>query len=242
MDVKLNSKVGEIVRHNFLTARIFETRNIDFCCGGNISLEEAAKQQGVDTEILLVELKTVLQKEDKDSQFIESLTLTGLADYILKNHHTYVNEAMPFLLQKLQKLCEVHGDNHPELFEVRASFTDAASNLSAHMEKEELILFPYIRLLEKHRIEGGERPANIGIAVETIEEMESEHTVEGERFMKLAEITNNYQVPPDGCNTFSVTYKTLEEFEKDLHRHIHLENNVLFPRAINLEKITIDNP
>ncbi|MDF1576647.1 MAG: iron-sulfur cluster repair di-iron protein [Bacteroidales bacterium] len=241
MDINLNTKVGEIVRRNFSTARIFEAQKIDFCCGGNISLELAAKKEGVDTNILLAELNAVLQKKDKDSELIESLSMKGLIDHILVTHHTYVTEAMPFLLQKLQKLCDVHGENHPELHEVRASFIDAAANLSAHMKKEELILFPYIRQLEKYRLEGGPKPDKTGLAQAAIKEMEAEHQVEGERFMKLTEITSNYKVPPDGCNTFEVTYKTLEEFDNDLHRHIHLENNILFPKALRLEQAVSPN-
>ncbi len=241
MEINPNTMIGEIVRQNFSTARIFELNNIDFCCGGNISLSEATEKQGIDTGTLLSELQAAMQKEDKESHFIESLSMTGLCDYIVKTHHSYVNEAMPFLQEKLKKLCEVHGENHPELHEVYASFRDAAKNLSDHMKKEELVLFPHIRQMEKHRIEGDPVPANMGLAASAIHQMEAEHQVEGERFMKLSEITNNYSVPPDGCNTFEVSYKTLEEFEKDLHRHIHLENNVLFPRAVRLEKTISEN-
>ena len=241
MEITLNTKVGEIVRHNFSTARIFEAKNIDFCCGGSISLHAAAEKEGIDSGNLLVELNAAMQKEDQDSGFIESLSLAGLCDYIVKTHHSYVMEAIPFLQQKLQKLVDVHGENHPELQEVLTSFTEAAANLSAHMKKEELILFPNIGQMEKYRIEGGVRPENIGLASSAINQMESEHQVEGERFVNLSEITNGYEVPPDGCNTFEVTYKTLAEFEKDLHRHIHLENNVLFPKAIKLEKTIVDN-
>jgi regulator of cell morphogenesis and NO signaling len=233
--------VGEIVRHNFSTARIFEANNIDFCCGGNISLSEAAEKEGINTDKLLTELNVAMQKEDPDSHFIESLSLTGLCDYIIKTHHSYVNEAIPFLQQKLQKLCDVHGENHPELYDVQASFEEAAENLAAHMKKEELILFPHIRKLEKYRLEGGAQPTNTGLAASAIHQMETEHQIEGERFMKISKITNVYAVPPDGCNTFEVTYKTLDEFEKDLHRHIHLENNVLFPKAITLENILAEN-
>ena len=110
MEIKTNTMVGEIVRHNFSTARIFEANNIDFCCGGNISLGAAAEKEGVNINKLLTELNLVMQKEDQDSNFIESLSLAGLCDYIVKKHHTYVNETMPFLMQKLQKLVDVHGD------------------------------------------------------------------------------------------------------------------------------------
>lgn len=241
MEITTNTTVGEIVRFNFSTARIFEANNIDFCCGGNISLKEAAEKKGVDTGDLMVELNAAMQKEDQESGFIESLSLAGLCDYIVRTHHSYVNETMPFLLQKLQKLIDVHGENHPELSEVHASFTDAVTKLSAHMKKEESILFPYIRQMEKYRIEGASRPDYIGLATSAISKMEEEHRMEGDRFMHLAEITNGYEVPPDGCNTFDVTYRTLKEFEKDLHRHIHLENNILFPKTIKLEKTIIDN-
>ncbi len=242
MKITLDTKVGEIVRTNFSTARIFEAHNIDFCCGGNISLNDAAKKEGINTSKLVVELNTALQKKDKDSDIIESLSLAGLCDHIVSTHHTYINEAIPFLQQKLQKLSEVHGENHPEIFEVKASFMEAAAKLAAHMKEEESVLFPHIRQLEKNRIEGGARPANMGLAMSAIRQMEAEHQVEGERFLKLSEITNNYSVPPDGCSTFEVTYKTLGEFEKDLHRHIHLENNVLFPKAVKLEKVIAQNP
>lgn len=241
MEINSNTKVGEIVRQNFSSARVFEAHKIDFCCGGNVSLHEAAEKEGVDTGILLAELHSVLQKKDKEADFIESLSMKGLIDHIIVNHHAYVTEALPFLLKKLQKLCDVHGDNHPELHEVHALFIDAAANLTTHMKKEEMVLFPYIGMLEKYRFEGGGKPEQSGLARVAIKEMEKEHEVEGERFKKLSDMTNNYRVPPDGCNTFEVTYKTLEEFENDLHRHIHLENNVLFPKALQLEKTVIVN-
>ncbi len=241
MKIISDTKVGEIVRYNFSTAHIFEANKIDFCCGGNISLGEAAEKAGIEAGNLITELSIALEKKDHDTDFIEGLSLTGLSDYIIKTHHSYINKTVPFLLQKLQKLIDVHGENHPELRKVLSLFTAAASNLSAHMQKEELILFPNIQQMEKYRLEGGSTPANIGLASSAINQMEAEHQVEGDRFMNLSKITKGYEVPPDGCSTFEVTYKTLEEFEKDLHRHIHLENNVLFPKAIKLEKTIVDN-
>ena len=237
MEITTDTKVGEIVRRNFSTARMFEANHIDFCCGGNVSLTEAAEKEGINVSKLMGELSSALQKEDRDANFIESLSLTGLCDYIMQTHHTYLNEAIPFLQQKLQKLCDVHGDHHPELFEVHGLFADAGEKLTSHMQQEEMILFPHIRQLEKYSLEGSDRPVNMGLAASSINQMEAEHQVEGDRFMKLSEITNNYTVPPDGCNTFELTYKTLKEFEDDLHRHIHLENNVLFPKSIHLENL-----
>ena len=240
MRITQETTVGETVRKNFTTARIFEAHKIDFCCGGNISIREASEQAGVDPEVLMLKLNAVLALEDKDSVSIEKLSLRNLSDHIITAHHTYVNGTIPFLLQKLQKLCEVHGENHPELFEVKAQFTDAGGNLSSHMHKEESILFPYIREMEAAQAANGKLPEDPRVE-RTIREMMEEHQTEGDRFMKISEITHQYQVPPDGCSTFEVTYRTLEEFEKDLHRHIHLENNVLFPKAVALEKTLTEN-
>ncbi len=236
MNITTETNVGAIVRYNYATARVFESYNIDFCCGGNISVADAAKNQGVDADQLLRDISSRLGEKDEDAIMIESLTLSGLADHIVRKHHAYVNETVPFLQQKLQKLCDVHGENHPELFEVNESFNEAAGNLAAHMKKEELILFPYIRNMEQQILEREPAPAITGKAAETIEEMESEHQAEGDRFMKISEITGNYAVPADGCSTYAVTFNTLQEFENDLHRHIHLENNILFPKAIELER------
>lgn len=241
MIITQETHVGETVRKNFTTARIFEAHKIDFCCGGDISIREASEQAGVDPELLMSRLNAVMEKEDKDSVSIENLSLKNLSDHILTKHHTYVNGTIPFLLQKLQKLCEVHGENHPELFEVKAQFADAAGNLSTHMYREESILFPYIRRLEEVQQSGNEKfPDYLGIEG-PVREMMTEHQTEGDRFKKIANITDHYQVPPDGCSTFEVTYKTLEEFVNDLHRHIHLENNILFPKALELEKEVIGN-
>ncbi len=236
MNITAESKVGEIVRYNFSTARVFESHQIDFCCGGNISLSEAAQNKGINAEKLLQEVSSHLGEKDEATLMIESLSLTGLADYITRKHHSYVNETVPFLQQKLQKLCDVHGQNHPELFEVNESFNEAAGNLAAHMKKEELILFPYIRKMEQYIYNGESSPADVDKAAREISEMEQEHQAEGDRFMKISEITGNYKVPADGCSTYEVTYKTLQEFENDLHRHIHLENNILFPKTLEMER------
>jgi regulator of cell morphogenesis and NO signaling len=241
MKITPETTVGETVRMNFTTALIFDARKIDFCCGGEVTIREACEKAGVDSEELISTLELALQQEDKESEQIESMSLKNLIGHILTRHHTYVNGTIPFLLQKLQKLCDVHGENHPELFEVKAHFADAAGNLSSHMHKEESILFPYIRDMEAVQQSGeGKFPDYLGVEG-PVREMMTEHQTEGDRFKKIADITDHYQVPSDGCSTFEVTYKTLEEFVNDLHRHIHLENNILFPKALELEKIVIGN-
>ena len=240
MGINTNTSVGDIVKVNFKTAQIFEKNSIDFCCGGGVSLGEACSKANVDIDQLIPELESLVLLNDPDSKYIDGLELNELCDYIEKRHHSYVSETIPFLQQKLQKLCDVHGDNHSELFEVKELFDGAAENLSAHMKKEELLLFPYIRKMAKYKREDLNRKSELGEALKTIELMNEEHQTEGERFEKISTLTSSYTCPPDGCGTYQVTYKTLKDFEIDLHRHIHLENNILFKKALLMENELIN--
>jgi len=240
MEIKSTTIVGDIVRSNFKTAQLFEKNNIDFCCGGGVSLSEACENASVEVDILIPEIEAVLAKSDPDSKYIEQLGLDDLSDYIVKRHHSYVRENIPFLQQKLEKLCNAHGDNHPELFDVKEMFDGAAENLTAHIQKEEMVLFPYIHKMVKYLKDGNYNTDELGWVLQPISMMEAEHQVEGERFEKMRHITDNYTTPPDGCGTYQVSYQTLQEFEQDLHRHIHLENNILFKKAIALEKELIN--
>ena len=235
MEITKNTPVGEIVKANFKTAQIFDQHKIDFCCNGGTSLAEACEKSNLDMQQLLPELEALVVMNDPDSRYLDGLELNELCDYIEKRHHTYVSETTPFLQQKLQKLCDVHGENHDELFEIKELFSGAAENLSAHMKKEELILFPHIRNLVKIKNEQGKHEGEPGTVATIVNVMEAEHQTEGERFVRISTLTNNYTCPPDGCNTFKVTFQTLNDFEQDLHRHIHLENNILFKKAIKLE-------
>ena len=236
MEINRNVTVGEIVKVNYKTAQIFDRNNIDFCCGGGISLEKACEKANVDISALLPELEGAVQASDPDSKYIDSMELNELCDYIEKRHHSYVTDNIPFLSEKLNKLCSVHGDNHPELFKVRELFEASAGNLTAHMKKEELVLFPYIRKLVNYKNNGNPDSTNLGGIDAPIQVMLEEHQAEGERFFEIAALTSDFTCPPDGCNTYRITYQTLGDFEQDLHRHIHLENNILFLKALALEK------
>lgn len=240
MEINTNTSVGEIVKANFKTAQIFDKNKIDFCCNGGISLEEACKKSKVDINLLVPELEALVSLNDPDSKYIDGLELDELCDYIEKRHHTYVSENITFLQEKLQKLNDVHGDHHPELFEIKELFDGASENLSAHMKKEELILFPYIRKMVKHNKEALKSKDEFGNIQNIIDVMNSEHQTEGVRFEKISILSSSYTCPPDGCRTFQVTYQSLKDFENDLHRHIHLENNILFKKAILLENELIN--
>lgn len=233
-----NSKsIAEIVAEDYRTAKIFESYKIDFCCNGNKNFKDIVDKKNLNSEKIVADLISVKSRGKSDSIDFKSWPLDLLADYIEKKHHRYIEERTPDLKQYLVKLCKVHGDNHPELFEINEQFNQSAGELAMHMKKEELILFPYIRkmMAAKQKKEKVNSP-QFGSVENPIQAMMSEHDVEGERFKKIAQLTNNYTTPDDGCNTYRLTYSLLKEFQEDLHLHIHLENNILFPEAIELEK------
>lgn len=230
-------QIGAFVAEDFRTAAVFNQYGIDFCCRGGRTIEEVCEKNQIDATVLLDKLEAVINTKTDQSIDYKSWPLDLLAEYIEKKHHRYVEEKIPVLLQFLGKLCRVHGERHPELLEINDLFTASAGELAAHLKKEELILFPFVKKMVAATLnDGGVEAPNFGTVENPIAMMMEEHDNEGVRFRKIAELTHNYNPPADACNTFRVTYAMLEEFEKDLHLHIHLENNILFPEAVKLEK------
>lgn len=228
--------IGNIVAEDFRTAAIFKRHGIDFCCKGGRTIEEACHNKKLDPERIYEELDALPGNEEASIDF-SSWPPDLLADYIEKTHHRYVEEKIPVLQTFLDKLCKVHGERHPELFEINTLFNESAQDLAAHMKKEEFILFPFIRNMMNAKLSGTALPhPPFGTVENPVNMMQHEHTVEGERFRKIAEITDEYLPPADACNTYKVAFAMLQDFENDLHKHIHLENNILFPQAIQLEK------
>jgi len=229
--------IGEYVAKDFRTAAIFSKYGIDFCCKGNRTIDEACQKKDINANELIEQLDIVLNTKNDSGIDFKSWPLDLLADYIEKTHHRYVEEKIPVLLQFLDKLCKVHGANHPELFEINELFIGCAAELTQHMKKEELILFPFIKKMVATRSnnEALQQP-HFGTVDNPIAMMMHEHDAEGERFRKIETLTNNYTPPADACNTYRVTFNMLADFEQDLHKHIHLENNILFPEAALLEK------
>lgn len=222
---------------DYRTAQVFKNHKIDFCCKGNRSIAEASKDKNIDVNLLIAELEAATQVAQADSTDYKTWPLDLLADYIEKKHHRYVEEKMPILKQYLQRLCEVHGEQHPVLLEICEEFKLSSGELAVHMKREEFILFPYIRKMGKVKTSKAKMDVpNFGTVQNPVQMMMNEHTVEGDRFAKISELSNNYTIPADGCNTYRVAFALLNEFEQDLHLHIHLENNILFPGAILLEK------
>jgi regulator of cell morphogenesis and NO signaling len=230
-------QIGQFVADDFRTAAVFAKYKIDFCCNGNRSIDEVCEKKGIDSNTLLEELEAVLNLTTIQSIDYKSWPLDLLAEYIEKKHHRYVEEKIPVLRQFLDKLCRVHGERHLELYQINELFIGCSGELASHMKKEELILFPFIKKMVAATLSQGSVEApHFGNVGNPIAMMMEEHDNEGERFRKIAELTNNYTPPADGCNTYKVTFAMLKEFEQDLHLHIHLENNILFPGAIKLEQ------
>ena len=237
MENLMTKPIGEIVADNYRTAQIFKNHKIDFCCKGNRSIGEVAEKNKLDAALLLKEIENVQNQANDNGIDFQSWPLDLLADYVEKKHHRYVEQQTPILQQYLDKLCRVHGNHHPELFEITDHFNASAGDLAMHMKKEELILFPAVRKMVKAKQTGSqmERP-HFGTIHNPIQMMMAEHETEGDRFRLIDSLSNNYTPPADACNTYRVTFSLLEEFEDDLHRHIHIENNILFPKAEAMEK------
>jgi len=226
-----SEKVSKIVAKNYKTASVFTDHGIDFCCNGGIPLEDACKNNNVNLQELVLEIDKALSQPEENSY--EEMEMSKLVDYIIDNHHAYIRKTTPALSAYLQKVCSVHGQKYPELSEINELFEGSVSDLSAHMQKEEQILFPFIKSLDLNWIENKELPdSHFGHVQNPIAMMKEEHEKEGSRFKKIAGLTNNYQPPKGACQTFQVAYAMLKDFESDLHKHIHLENNILFPTAL----------
>jgi regulator of cell morphogenesis and NO signaling len=236
MIIQENEIIGSLVAQDYRTASVFKKYGIDFCCQGNRTISDACEKKDIDAKLVLHDLDTVIQAREENGADYNFWPIDLLADYIEKRHHRYVEKQTAEIKPYLDKICRVHGDRHPELFEIKDLFNECAGELAVHMKKEELMIFPLIRKMVKAQDHGETLVAShFGTIKNPIEMMMLEHTTEGDRFRRIAELSNDYTPPQDACNTYAVTFALLKEFEQDLHLHIHLENNILFPKSIELE-------
>jgi regulator of cell morphogenesis and NO signaling len=237
MEITKKSTVGQVVARDYHAASVFKKHHIDFCCKGGVSIEEACENKGMSADALVEELKAATAESGGVSHDFQTWDLDLLCDYIEKKHHRYVLRKTPELRAYLAKLSKVHGERHPELLQIERLFDASATELASHMHKEEMILFPYIKSVAQAA--AFQRPS-FGTVKNPINMMQHEHDTEGERFRRIAELSSNYLPPADACTTYRVAFALLAEFEEDLHLHIHLENNILFPRAIAHENRLAD--
>lgn len=233
MEITNETIIGSLVAQNYRTAAVFKSHQIDFCCKGNRSIEEVCDAQHIDVDFLIHKLNKVEISSELNPTDFQSLSIDLLADYIEDKHHRYVEKTIPELNSYLQKIARVHGERHPELNEIKQLFTTSSSELLSHMIKEEVVLFPYIRQIAQGT---NSTSSQFKSLKNPIQMMMDEHSAEGDRFQKIADLSQNYTTPPDACSTFSVAFAMLNDFENDLHLHMHLENNILFPKAIETEQ------
>ena len=238
MAIDTTKTVREFVLELPSSTNVFEQLGIDYCCGGQKPLAEACAAAGKKLDNLTAALER-LQSEQQTRTAPESnwtaLPLYDLIEHIKSTHHAYVREQIPNLEALLDKVTAKHGENHPELAGVRDKFDALADELGPHLMKEEQILFPYIARLEESSVQHEPAPPSCFGSVENpIRMMMSEHDNAGEAVREMRRLTADYKVPEDACTSFRALYKLLQEFEADLHQHIHKENNILFPKAARL--------
>lgn len=232
--------VAEVVTENIKAAHVFKKHGIDFCCGGGVSIARACEKAKVDPSILMAELMDLNNIPDRASNY-NAWKLDFLIDHIVNVHHQYVEENSPLLLQYSKRVNQVHGGHYKELAEIEELVTKLVQAMAGHQRKEELILFPFIKKLVKAEADGTEVPAvHFGTVENPIHMMEEEHEEAGGFLARISELSNGFTPPQGACNTYKAFYAKLDEFEQDLHHHIHLENNILFPKALKLEK-TLQN-
>jgi regulator of cell morphogenesis and NO signaling len=239
MSVITEKTVRELALEKPGAMRVFEKLGIDYCCGGKQSLEQACREASLQVGEVLDSLE-VAERSAEKIQRDRDWNASPLADLILhisNTHHKYTREEIARLGPLFPKVCSVHGNNHPELLQLRDTFAGLAQELTAHMMKEEMILFPHITRMEaaaSHKT--SPPPSPFGSVQNPVSMMEHEHDSAGNALYALRQASHGYTAPPDACVSFRALYQALVEFEADLHQHIHLENNILFPRAIALEK------
>lgn len=240
MPVNAARTVRELAVEIPSATRIFEQLGIDYCCGGGKSLNEACAQAGISVDQVLSTLEqgsALSQAATRELPDFRQSSLKELIDHILTKHHVYVRQELPRIQQLLAKVVAVHGPNHPELAVTQQLFAQVSAELSSHMMKEEMVLFPYIAELESATNSGRRAPQPaFGTIKNPVRMMEMEHEEAGNALQQIASETSQYTPPEDACFSYKTLYSALKEFEADLHQHIHLENNILFPRAVVLEE------
>lgn len=232
IQVNLNSSVGNWVAAHPQTSRVFEALQIEYCCCGGKSLEQACWDRGLDPKQVMQQLEQAVTEDEGSTENWLDVSLTELCDHIEQTHHAYLKEELPRLTELLVKVVDAHGESHPELATVKEVFASLKAELEPHMFKEEQVLFPAIRQLEQ----SADDPSfPFGTVANPIRMMEQEHDDAGYALSRLHTLTRDYQVPEDACNTYRAMLAGLRQLERDMHRHVHKENSVLFPRAIELE-------
>jgi regulator of cell morphogenesis and NO signaling len=229
--------LGELAAKDYRKAQIFKKYGLDFCCGGKKTLKEACDAKNIPVEQVERELQSVSNITVNSNLNYDGWALGFLADFIVNNHHQYVRKSLQPVKELAEKVARVHGGDFPFLIQVAHIFNEVVVEMESHMIKEEKILFPYIKTLVQLKAgQGGETISSFNSVQQRVHVMEMEHELVGEHLEKIRSLTNDFTLPEGACASFTLLYKWLNEFEEDLHLHVHLENNILFPKAVELEK------
>ena len=233
MNELMTKSLARIVNDNYKAATVFEKYHLDFCCKGKRTLEQACREKDLEVNTLIDELEQVAENNNPSvSGYFDQFSLQQLTEYIIKTHHSFVRKEIPSITAYLERVVSKHGDLHPEVYKVLDLFNMLSEEMIHHMEKEELVLFPRINEIEG-RIAAGEKIImNGSYLLSPVIIMEGEHENAGNLLEQIRELTNDYEAPTGACTTFRLVYASLRGFEFDLHHHVHLENNILFPKAL----------
>lgn len=224
MNTNITLKIGEVVAEDYRAASVFSKFGIDYCCGGQKTISDACRKKQVDPKEVVKALDEALKTKEPRGVDFNAWPMDLLADYIEKTHHTYVQKKIVEIKPLLEKLCKVHGNRYAFLHKLQSLFNEVSGELLSHLNDEENLLFPMIR--KKAQDPHLTIPREL---ISALKKMETEHDFAGDAFKKMAELTDQFTPPPTACTTHRVTYAMLKEFEEDLHLHVHLENNILFP-------------
>lgn len=235
--------IREIAVEIPFTTRIFEEFKIDYCCGGRKRFAEACEKAGVSPEVVKQRIEKALEAYGNSNEFDypENKTASELIDYIIEKHHVFTVKELTRFTNLMEKVCSRHGEQHPELLDLKEVFRLLCEDLIVHMRKEEMILFPFIKTLE------ASIDRNLAVEIphfrtvrNPVRMMMTEHDAAGDFLSKMRDISKNYLLPEGACPSYSGLYFGLQDLEKDLHQHIHLENNALFPKAVELEEKALE--
>jgi regulator of cell morphogenesis and NO signaling len=238
MAVDTGKPIRELATEYPATTRVLEAFGIDYCCGGGQSLQVACEAAKLPLAQVVQSVESVISAvSDQPEQSWGAAPLASLTSHIVSTHHSYVKSELPRLERLLAKVVGVHGSRHPELSQIQEVFLGVSQEFSTHMMKEEQMLFPYIGVLEAAVRDGKPlAPPKFGSVRNPVQMMMMEHDSTGDALRQIREFSGEYNPPPDACVSFQALYTALQEFENDLHQHVHLENNILFPRAVDMEQ------
>ncbi len=229
--------VREIALESPASIRVFENFGIDYCCGGNKPLTQACEEHSIDLEAVLTAIENATQAAPQQAYEWKTASLESICAHIVNTHHAYIRAELPRLNALAERVMARHGDTRPELGQIQRLIESVGDDLLQHLSKEEMMLFPYIVNLERSTARGGPQAAGcFGSVRNPIRVMMTEHDAAGSAMAEIRQLSNGFDPPAGACPTYRGFYQSLSEFERDLHQHVHLENNMLFPRAIKLEE------